>query len=167
MKKKILITGGAGFIGSNLCKAFLEEGLHVICFDNFITGKRENIRLIEDNDGFELIEGDIRDVDKVKEILIGVDFVSHQAGLGSVPRSIKKPALSSEINTQGFLNVLAAAKDANIKRFVYASSSSVYGDSKLSPKREHETGNPLSPYCLLYTSPSPRDKRQSRMPSSA
>jgi len=148
LKNKILITGGAGFIGSNLCKAFLEEEMRVICFDNFITGKRENIHLFEKNENFELIEGDIRDQEQLKNAISGVDFVSHQAALGSVPRSIKNPTLTSEINTQGFLNVLTVAKDANVKRFVYASSSSVYGDSKSSPKREREMGKPLSPYAV-------------------
>ncbi len=148
LKKRILVTGGAGFIGSNLCEAFLEEGMSVICFDNFLTGKRENVALLLDHPDFELVEGDIRDMEALTPVMARVDFVSHQAALGSVPRSIANPIPTSEINTQGFLNVLTAAKEANIKRFVYASSSSVYGDSKTSPKRENEIGKPLSPYAV-------------------
>lgn len=148
LKNKILITGGAGFIGSNLCQAFLDEGLSVICFDNFLTGKRKNIEGLLSHPNFELVEGDIRDTEALAKVMSRVDVVSHQAALGSVPRSIENPLPTSEINTQGFLNVLSAAKDAGIKRFVYASSSSVYGDSKDSPKREKELGNPLSPYAV-------------------
>ena len=148
LKNTILITGGAGFIGSNLCKAFLEDGLNVVCFDNFLTGKRENINSFLSHENFKLVEGDIRDVSAVETVMKGVDFVSHQAALGSVPRSIENPQTTSEINTQGFLNVLTAAKNEGVKRFVYASSSSVYGDSILSPKVESEIGKPLSPYAV-------------------
>lgn len=146
--KKILITGGAGFIGSHLCRAALKFGLEVVCFDNFLTGKRENIVDLYDHPNFQLIEGDIRDLEFVKHAMHGVNYVSHQAALGSVPRSIADPIPTHEINSQGFLNVLAAAKEANVDRFVYASSSSVYGDSVLSPKREHQLGRPLSPYAV-------------------
>ena len=148
MKKRILITGGAGFIGSNLCQAFLEKGLEVVCFDNYLTGKRSNIASIFDHPNFKFIEGDIRDLEFVKDVMHGVNYVSHQAALGSVPRSIADPIPTHEINSQGFLNVLSAAKEAKVERFVYASSSSVYGDSLASPKKEHQLGRPLSPYAV-------------------
>lgn len=148
MKKRILITGGAGFIGSNLCRAFLGEELEVICLDNLLTGKKSNLSTIIDHPDFKFVEGDIRDYEFMFEVMRGVNYVCHQAALGSVPRSIADPIPTHEINSQGFLNVLAAAKEAKVERFVYASSSSVYGDSVASPKREGQLGNPLSPYAV-------------------
>jgi len=146
--KKVLVTGGAGFIGANIVETLLKQDNEVICLDNFITGKKENISRFLDNSSFRLIEGDIRD----KEICAGavkdVDIVLHQAALGSVPRSVKDPVTTNDINIGGFLNMLIAAKDEGIKRFVYASSSSVYGDNNDLPKIENKTGNPLSPYAL-------------------
>lgn len=144
----ILITGGAGFIGSNLCEHFVAKGINVICLDNFLTGKKSNIEHLLGKVNFKLVEGDIRNLELCKEITKNVDAVSHQAALGSVPRSIENPIPTNEINCQGFLNVLTAAKDNGVKRFVYASSSSVYGDSKLSPKKEDDLGKPLSPYAV-------------------
>jgi UDP-N-acetylglucosamine 4-epimerase len=146
--KTILITGGAGFIGSNLCEYFLFLGYNVKCLDSFLTGKRENIERFLNDSSFELIEGDIRDFEICKSAMANVDMVSHQAALGSVPRSIDNPLPTNEINCHGFLNVLNAARLNNVKRFVYASSSSVYGDSKQSPKTESNLGNPLSPYAV-------------------
>lgn len=149
MKKlRVLITGGAGFIGSNLCKAFLEQEHEVVCFDNLLTGRKSNIEALMEHSDFTFMEADILDVEACQLAMVGVDLVSHQAALGSVPRSIDNPKRTSEINTQGFLNVLTAAKDAKVKRFVYASSSSVYGDSIKSPKIENELGTPLSPYAV-------------------
>lgn len=148
MKSKILITGGAGFIGSNLCQAFIDEGLDVVCFDNLLTGNKANIAHLIGHSQFTFIEGDIRDKNAVENAVEGVDYISHQAALGSVPRSIANPLPTSEINTQGFLNVLTVAKEKGIKRFVYASSSSVYGDAKDSPKKEENLGKPLSPYAV-------------------
>ena len=144
----ILITGGAGFIGSNLCEYFLSRGKKIICLDNLLTGKRSNIEHLFDQPGFRFVEGDIRDVELCREITQNVDAVSHQAALGSVPRSIENPVPTNEINCQGFLNVLTAAMENGVKRFVYASSSSVYGDSSASPKKEHALGKPLSPYAV-------------------
>ncbi len=144
----ILITGGGGFIGSNLCVYFLNKGYKVKCLDNFLTGKKSNLDEIITNPNFELVEGDIRDFDVCLNACDGVDAISHQAALGSVPRSIANPIPTNEINAQGFLNMIQAAKEKKIKRFVYASSSSVYGDSKKSPKVEMELGRPLSPYAV-------------------
>jgi UDP-N-acetylglucosamine/UDP-N-acetylgalactosamine 4-epimerase len=148
VKHKILVTGGAGFIGSNLCDALLEEGYQVVCLDNFATGKKENIQHLLANAIFTLIEGDIRNIDDCKKAVEGCDYVLHQAALGSVPRSIKDPITSNDVNVGGFLNMLVAARDAGIKRFVYAASSSTYGDSKALPKVEDEIGKPLSPYAI-------------------
>lgn len=145
--QKILITGGAGFIGSNLCEYFLENNC-VVCLDNFSTGYRHNIEEFLSNPKFTLIEGDIRDFKTCEKALVGVDFVLHQAALGSVPRSINDPITSNEVNVSGFLNMLTAARDANVKRFVYAASSSTYGDSESLPKIEEVIGNPLSPYAV-------------------
>lgn len=145
---KVLVTGGAGFIGSNLCEKLLELGAAVICLDNFSTGKRENLSAFEDHDRFTLFEGDIRNLDDCKEAVAGVDFVLHQAALGSVPRSINDPITSNEVNVTGFLNMLVASKDAGVKRFVYAASSSTYGDSESLPKVEDKIGKPLSPYAI-------------------
>lgn len=146
--KTILITGGAGFIGSNLCEYFLEKGLKVKCLDNLLTGHKSNIGALLPNANFEFIEGDIRDFDTCLTASKDVDMVTHQAALGSVPRSIDNPLPTNEINAQGFLNMLNAARLNNVKRFVYASSSSVYGDSKKSPKKEADLGKPLSPYAV-------------------
>jgi len=147
-KRTILITGGAGFIGSNLCEHFLLLGYNVRCLDNFLTGNRDNIEPFLSDSNFELIEGDIRDFEICKIATANVDLVSHQGALGSVPRSIDDPLPTNEINCQGFLNVLNAARLNNVKRFVYASSSSVYGDSVQSPKEEVKLGKPLSPYAV-------------------
>jgi len=144
----VLVTGGAGFIGSNLCEALLENGNRVTCLDNFATGKRENIAHLKSNPKFNLIEGDIRNLDDCKKACNGVDYVLHQAALGSVPRSINDPITSNDVNVSGFLNMLVAARDAKIKRFVYAASSSTYGDSEALPKVEDEIGKPLSPYAI-------------------
>jgi len=146
--KKILITGGAGFIGSNLSEVLLEKGNKVICLDNFATGKRENITHLLSNSNYTLIEGDIRNLDDCKKAVNSVDYVLHQAALGSVPRSIKDPITSNDVNVGGFLNMLVASRDANVKRFIYAASSSTYGDSEALPKIEDEIGKPLSPYAI-------------------
>ena len=147
---KILITGGAGFIGSNLCEAFLSEGHEVRCLDNFATGKMENIQplLAEYPDSFELQTGDIRRPEDCSAAVKGVEYVLHQAALGSVPRSINDPATTNEVNISGFLNMLIAARDAGVKRFIYAASSSTYGDSASLPKVEEVIGKPLSPYAI-------------------
>ncbi len=145
---KFLVTGGAGFIGSNLCEAILKLGYNVRCLDNFSTGKRENIEPFLSNPRFELIEGDIRDLDTCMKACEGVDYVSHQAAWGSVPRSIEMPLLYEDINIGGTLNMLEAARQNGVKRFVYASSSSVYGDEPNLPKREDRVGKVLSPYAL-------------------
>jgi UDP-N-acetylglucosamine 4-epimerase len=146
--KKILVTGGAGFIGSNLCEALLEKGNKVFCLDNFATGKRENIEKFLDDPNFVLIEGDIRKLDDCFKATKDIDYVLHQAALGSVPRSIKDPILSNEVNVSGFLNMLVASRDNGVKRFVYAASSSTYGDSESMPKVEDVIGKPLSPYAI-------------------
>jgi len=145
---KVLVTGGAGFIGSNLCEALLERGHEVICLDNFITGKRENIQEFLGNPKFRLIEGDIRNIDVCFEACKGVDVVLHQAAVGSVPRSIEDPLTTHQCNATGFVNMLWAAYKNGIKRFVYASSSSVYGDIQDLPKVEERIGKPLSPYAV-------------------
>ena len=147
-KFHILVTGGAGFIGSNLCQALLQNGNQVSCLDNFATGKRENIVSLMGNAKFKLIEGDIRNLDDCKKACEGVDYVLHQAALGSVPRSINDPITSNDVNVSGFLNMLVAARDAKVKRFVYAASSSTYGDSTHMPKVEDIIGKPLSPYAI-------------------
>jgi len=146
--KKIVVTGGAGFIGSNLCKALLDMNNEVVCLDNFATGKRENLAECIHNKNFTLIEGDIRNLEDCKKATNGVDFVLHQAALGSVPRSIKDPITSNEVNVSGFLNMLVASRDNNVKRFVFAASSSTYGDSESLPKVEDVIGKPLSPYAI-------------------
>ena len=146
--KKILVTGGAGFIGSNLCEYLLENGAYVYCLDNFITGFRSNISKFLEKKNFTLIEGDICDLKLCQQACNGVDFVLHNAALGSVPRSLKNPLDSHNVNINGFLNMLYAAKENKVKRFIYASSSSVYGNSKTLPKVESDDMNPLSPYSL-------------------
>jgi len=145
---RVLVSGGAGFIGSNLIEALIAQNNEVICLDNFSTGKRENIADYISNKRFNLIEGDIRNLEICRKACDGVDYVLHQAALGSVPRSIKDPITSSEVNIMGFLNILTAARDAKVKRFVYAASSSTYGDSKNLPKVEDVIGKPLSPYAI-------------------
>ncbi|MFA7230667.1 MAG: SDR family oxidoreductase [Victivallaceae bacterium] len=145
---RILITGGAGFIGSNLIETLLTQNNEVVCLDNFSTGKIENIAGFLNDRNFKLIEGDIREITACQSACDGIDYVLHQAALGSVPRSIKDPITSTEVNVMGFLNMLTAARDANVKRFVYAASSSTYGDSKNLPKVEDIIGKPLSPYAI-------------------
>lgn len=147
-KSTILVTGGAGFIGSNLCEHFLQKNENVICLDNFATGHLHNLEAIIDHKNFTLITGDIRNFEDCKTAVQGVDFVLHQAALGSVPRSINDPITSNDVNVSGFLNMLVAARDAKVKRFVYAASSSTYGDSEALPKVENNIGKPLSPYAI-------------------
>jgi UDP-N-acetylglucosamine 4-epimerase len=144
----ILITGGAGFIGSNLCEYFLSKGNKVVCLDNFATGHHHNLRDFITNPNFVLIEGDIRNPADCEKAVSGVDYVLHQAALGSVPRSIKDPVTTNEVNVSGFLNMLVASSAAKVKRFVYAASSSTYGDSIDLPKVEEVIGKPLSPYAI-------------------
>ncbi|HDZ26620.1 MAG TPA: NAD-dependent epimerase/dehydratase family protein, partial [Candidatus Aminicenantes bacterium] len=143
---KYLVTGGAGFIGSNIAEELIKRGYSVKVIDNFSTGKRENISSFLDK--IELVEGDIRDYDACRHALEGVDFVLHQAALPSVPRSIEDPLLTTDINIKGTLNILLASRDAKVKGFVFASSSSVYGDDPNLPKKEGTLGNPLSPYAI-------------------
>ncbi len=145
---KILVTGGAGFIGSNLCEYFLAQGSEVVCLDNFSTGHRHNIASLLSNDKFQLIEGDIRNLEDCKIATAGVDYVLHEAALGSVPRSMSDPITTNEVNVSGFLNMLIASRDAGVKRFIYAASSSTYGDSVALPKVEDVIGKPLSPYAI-------------------
>ncbi len=147
-KKTVLVTGGAGFIGSNLCETLLKEQINVVCLDNFATGKKENINPFLKLNHFKLIEGDIRLIEDCHKACHGVDFILHQAALGSVPRSINDPITTNAVNVSGFLNMLVAAKDAKVKRFVYAASSSTYGDHEALPKIEDTIGNPLSPYAV-------------------
>ena len=146
--KKILVTGGAGFIGSNLCEALLDKGNNVVCLDNFSTGKRENITKFIKKSNFILLEGDIRKLEDCVRATNNVDYVLHQAALGSVPRSIKDPIITNDVNVSGFLNMLIASRDNGIKRFVFAASSSTYGDVELTPKVEDIIGKPLSPYAI-------------------
>lgn len=148
--RTVLVTGGAGFIGSNLCEALLENGDNVVCLDNFATGHMENlIPLIEQYPTrFKLIVGDIRNIEDCRKAVDGVDYVLHEAALGSVPRSIKDPATTNDVNIGGFLNMIIASRDAGVKRFVFAASSSTYGDSKSLPKVEDVIGKPLSPYAI-------------------
>jgi len=145
---KILVTGGAGFIGSNLVDYFLGQGHKVVCLDDLSTGFEKNIKHNFRNPDFIFIKGDIRDIEVCKKAVNGCDYVSHQAALGSVPRSIADPINTNSVNIDGFLNILVAARDAKVKRFVYAASSSTYGDSKKLPKVEEEIGKPLSPYAI-------------------
>ncbi|QHN65848.1 SDR family oxidoreductase [Bergeyella cardium] len=146
--KKVLVTGGAGFIGSNLCEKLLEIGAVVTVLDNFATGHRHNIEPFFSNPKFSLIEGDIRDLETCQKACKGQDYVLHEAALGSVPRSINDPVTSNDVNVSGFLNMLVAARDAAVKRLVYAASSSTYGDSQSLPKVEDVIGKPLSPYAI-------------------
>lgn len=145
---KILITGGAGFIGSNLCDHFISKGYEVVCLDNLSTGFYNNIKHLTEHPDFTFIEGDIRNLEVCKSAVTGCDYVLHQAALGSVPRSINDPITTNDVNIGGFLNMLVAAKEEKVKRFVFAASSSTYGDSKISPKEEDKIGKPLSPYAI-------------------
>lgn len=147
-QKKVLVTGGAGFIGSNLIEALLQAGAKVTCLDNFATGHRHNLESALKDTGFKLIEGDIREMEICRRACANQEIVLHQAALGSVPRSIHDPVTSNEVNINGFLNMLVAARDAGVARFVYAASSSTYGDSKQLPKVEDIIGKPLSPYAI-------------------
>jgi UDP-N-acetylglucosamine 4-epimerase len=144
--KRVLVTGGAGFIGSNLVGSFLDSGNYVTCLDNFSTGKQKNIEEYISNPKFKLIEGDIRDYNTCLDAVSGIDFVFHQAALGSVPRSIKDPVTTTDVNIGGFVKMLFASKEAGVKRFIYAASSSTYGDHPDLPKVEEKIGMPLSPY---------------------
>ena len=147
-KSTILITGGAGFIGSNLCEYFINKGHKVICLDNFASGHKHNLKDFINDANFNLIEGDIRNLMDCHNAVQGVDYVLHQAALGSVPRSINDPVTTNDVNVSGFLNMLVASRDAKVKRFVYAASSSTYGDSVGLPKVEEVIGKPLSPYAI-------------------
>lgn len=146
--KRVLVTGGAGFIGSNLCEVLLNLNAKVTCLDNFATGHKYNITPFLSNANFELIEGDIRDLQTCQAACENQDFILHQAALGSVPRSINDPITSNEVNVGGFLNMLVAARDSEVNRFIYAASSSTYGDSEALPKVEGKIGKPLSPYAI-------------------
>lgn len=146
--KKVLVTGGAGFIGSNLIESLLSEGNYVVCLDNFSTGKRKNIEEFLNNKNFRLIEGDIRELSVCREAVYGIDIVFHQAALGSVPRSIADPVSTTDVNVGGFVKILHASVEAGVKRFIYAASSSTYGDNPDLPKVEERIGNPLSPYAV-------------------
>src|SRR5690606_4963937 len=146
-RKRILITGGAGFIGSNLCEYLLNSS-SVVCLDNFSTGKKENIEALMSHPNFKLIEGDIRNLADCQSACEEVDYVLHHAALGSVPRSIIDPITTNEVNITGFLNMLVASNDAGVKRFIYAASSSTYGDHEALPKIESIIGKPLSPYAI-------------------
>jgi UDP-N-acetylglucosamine 4-epimerase len=145
---KILVTGGAGFIGSNLVEYFLSNGNEVICLDNLSTGHKKNLTEFIDNRNFQFIEGDIRDINTCKKAVQGCEYVFHQAALGSVPRSIADPVTTNSVNIDGFLNMLTVSRDEKVKRFIYAASSSTYGDSMDLPKVEEKIGRPLSPYAI-------------------
>lgn len=144
--KKILVTGGAGFIGSNLCERLVKLENYIVCLDNFSTGKIENIKSLLGNKNFKLIRGDIRKMEDCFSATKEMDYVLHHAALGSVPRSIEDPVTTNEVNVGGFLNMLIASRDNHIKRFIYAASSSTYGDQETLPKVEGTIGRPLSPY---------------------
>ena len=148
--QRILVTGGAGFIGSNLCEYLLENGYHVRCLDNFATGKWQNIIPLVERypERFEMLVGDIRNLEDCRKAVENVEYVFHEAALGSVPRSIKDPITSNAVNVGGFLNMLVASRDAGVKRFIFAASSSTYGDSAALPKVEDRIGKPLSPYAI-------------------
>ncbi len=145
---KVLVTGGAGFIGSNLVESLLASDNIVVCLDNFSTGKRENISGFISNPRFRLIEGDIRNYSDCEQSVQGVDYVFHQAALGSVPRSIKDPVTSTDVNIGGFVKMINASREAGVRRFIYAASSSTYGDHPDLPKVEDKIGTPLSPYAI-------------------
>lgn len=150
MSTKVLVTGGAGFIGSNLCEHLLNNGYTVHCLDNFATGHPENIFPLLEKfpNTFSLQVGDIRNIDDCRKAVEGMDYVMHEAALGSVPRSIKDPATTNAVNISGFLNMIIASREAGIKRFIFAASSSTYGDSASLPKVEDVIGKPLSPYAI-------------------
>ncbi len=148
VNSNILVTGGAGFIGSNLCEKLLSQNNVVTCFDNFSTGKVENIDSFMHNSNFRLIKGDVRNIEDCQKAVDGADIVLHQAALGSVPRSVHDPITTNEVNVNGFLNMLWVSKEVGIKRFVFASSSSTYGDSDEKPSVEDNIGHPLSPYAV-------------------
>lgn len=143
-----LVTGGAGFIGSNLCEAICDMGYRVRCLDNLSTGKRENVDRLLGRENYTFLEGDIRDLDTCMKACEGADYVLNQAAWGSVPRSIEMPLFYEEVNIRGTLNMMEAARQQGVKKFVYASSSSVYGDHPVLPKTEGQEGNLLSPYAL-------------------
>ena len=145
---RVLVTGGAGFIGSNLVESLLQSGNYVVCLDDFSTGKKRNISEFVNNPDFKLIEGDIRNYSDCERAVKGIEFVFHQAALGSVPRSVKDPVSTTDVNIGGFVKILFASKEAGVKRFIYAVSSSTYGDHPDLPKVEDKIGNPLSPYAL-------------------
>ncbi|MFM2102686.1 MAG: hypothetical protein RIR05_1672 [Bacteroidota bacterium] len=147
-QKRVLVTGGAGFIGSHLCEDLLRYNNHVVCLDNFANGKRSNIEPFLNRKTFTLIEGDIRDLSTCLRAAKGCDIILHEAALGSVPRSINDPITSTQVNIDGFLNVLIAARDHGVQRLVYAASSSTYGDSEKLPKTEDHIGKPLSTYAV-------------------
>ena len=146
--KRFLITGGAGFIGSNITEYLLQHGAKVRVFDNLATGNMDNLNQFQSHLNFDFLKGDLRNVQDCRDACKDIDAVCHQAAIGSVPRSIKDPVTTNDVNIGGFVNILTAAKDAGIKRFVYASSSSVYGDEPNLPKKEERIGNPLSPYAV-------------------
>jgi UDP-N-acetylglucosamine 4-epimerase len=146
--KRVLVTGGAGFIGSNLVESLLNSGNYIVCLDNFSTGKRKNLSDFLGNPSFQLIEGDIRNYDDCLKAVKDIDIIFHQAALGSVPRSMKDPVSATDVNIGGFVKMLFASKEAGVKRFIYAASSSTYGDHPDLPKIEDKIGNPLSPYAI-------------------
>ena len=143
-----LVTGGAGFVGSNLCEALTDMGYKVRCLDDLSTGKQANVDFLSDRENYEFIKGDIKDLDTCMKACEGVDYVLHQAAWGSVPRSIEMPLFYDVNNITGTLNMMEAARQSGVKKFVYASSSSVYGDHPVLPKTEGQEGNLLSPYAL-------------------
>lgn len=145
---KVLVTGGAGFIGSNLCQRLLDDGYQVTCLDDLSTGFKKNIEAFQHNNRFQFVQGDITDLNTCMEAVKGCSFVFHQAALGSVPRSINNPLATNAVNITGFLNMLEASKQAKVRRFIFAASSSTYGDSAVLPKVENQIGRPLSPYAV-------------------
>ncbi|HXK81434.1 MAG TPA: SDR family oxidoreductase [Bacteroidales bacterium] len=146
--KRVLVTGGAGFIGSNIIDKLIKQDNEIVCVDNLATGKIENISEYLKLNNFEFVEGDIRDFETCKKAVKNIDVILHQAALGSVPRSINDPKTTNDVNIGGFINMLVAAKEQGVKRFVYAASSSTYGDNKDLPKIEDNIGKPLSPYAI-------------------
>ena len=146
--KKILVTGGAGFIGSNLCEYLLSCESYVTCLDNFVTGHEHNIKEFIGHPKFTFIKGDIRDLETCQKSCEGQEYVLHQAALGSVPRSLTDPITTNDVNISGFINMLVSARDNKVNRFIFAASSSTYGDSELLPKLEDKIGKPLSPYAV-------------------